>query len=387
LEYRCLLISPSDVSSERDAVTEILAKWNAQIGTALGVRIELVKWESHSTPDLSGPPQEVLNKQLLPDCDFAVAIFWSRLGTPTENYESGSVEEIDKLLQKGKRVLVYFNTSPIPQEKLDDDQFERLQKVKKRFREQGLLSTYENAEELKIDIQNHLTSVVNSLLSKDRSSTRGSPPTDLAESSGDLSMADKIIKRLPEVKTLYDILPKGTEGAKEFARIVDLLLFHEARRAGKTISIFSDAAGDYRGLDSFEGDVFRREGTVGYQYKFYPSPLSSKHRDIIVKSLKRAAENQERLKLTKWILVTPQDLMEPATREDGGDVTWFEDLRRKLGLEFELEHWGHTKLLSLFLETPALCLYYYPELIPDGAGRKKTIQDTYNRYNDNVQSI
>jgi hypothetical protein len=230
LEYRCLLISPSDVSSERDAVTEILAKWNAQIGTALGVRIELVKWESHSTPDLSGPPQEVLNKQLLPDCDFAVAIFWSRLGTPTENYESGSVEEIDKLLQKGKRVLVYFNTSPIPQDRLDNDQFKQLQKVKKRFLEQGLLSTYESTEELKIDIQNHLTSVVNSLLSKDGRSARGSPPTDLAENSGDLSMADKIIKRLPEVKTLYDILPKGTEGGRSLP--ASLIFSSSTKRAG-----------------------------------------------------------------------------------------------------------------------------------------------------------
>lgn len=27
-------------------------------------------------------------------------------------------------------------------------------------------------------------------------------------------------RRLPEVKTLYEILPKGTEGGKEFTRIV-----------------------------------------------------------------------------------------------------------------------------------------------------------------------
>jgi hypothetical protein len=91
-------------------------------------------------------------------------------------------------------------------------------------------------------------------------------------------MAANVKNRLPEVKPLYDILPKGTEGGKEFARIVDLLLFHEARRAGKKITIFSDMAGDYHGLDSFEGDVFRKEGTTGYQYKFYPSPLSPEHR-------------------------------------------------------------------------------------------------------------
>jgi hypothetical protein len=107
------------------------------------------------------------------------------------------------------------------------------------------------------------------------------------------------MSRLPAVKTLYDILPKGTEGGKEFARIIDLLLFYEARRSGKKITIFSDSSGDYYGLDSFEGDSFRKDGTTGYQYKFYPSPLSPKHRNDIVDSLKRTAQKQEKLKLKK----------------------------------------------------------------------------------------
>jgi len=115
-----------------------------------------------------------------------------------------------------------------------------------------------------------------------------------------------MVKRLPEVKTLYEMLPKGTEGGKEFARVVDLLLFHEARRTGKNIMIFSDVAGDYHGLDSFEGDDFRKHGKIGYQYKFYPSPLSTKHRNIIKKCLKQAVESQKELKLKKWILVSCQ---------------------------------------------------------------------------------
>jgi len=203
---------------------------------------------------------------------------------------------------------------------------------------------------------------------------------------GEIFMTSSVRKRLPEVKTLYEMLPKGTEGGKEFARIVDLLLFHEARRSGKNITIFSDMAGDYHGLDSFERDVFRQEGTTGYQYKFYPSPLSAEHRQSIAQSLKKAAENQEQLKrkLRKWILVTPQDLTESATRKSGGDVTWFESLRDELGLEFELEHWGHRKLLSFFLETRYLCLRYYPELIDNGATHKKTIEDTRKRYDDNL---
>jgi len=193
-------------------------------------------------------------------------------------------------------------------------------------------------------------------------------------------MIESIAVRLPEVRSLYEILPKGTEGGKEFSRIVDLLLFNEARRQGKNITIFNDSAGDYHGLDSFEGNRFRIDGTIGYQYKFYPSPLSSTHRSDIVKSLKKAKDAQEKISLTKWILVTPQDLTESSTRIDKGDVTWFESLRKKLELNFEIEHLGHTKLKSLFLDTRSLCLYYYPELVQDGTFRRRTIQDTRATY-------
>src|SRR5215510_4645113 len=112
-------------------------------------------------------------------------------------------------------------------------------------------------------------------------------------------MAPKEI-RIPQVKTLYEMLPKGAEGGKEFARLMDLLLFHEGRRTGKKIGLFSDVAGDYHGLDSFSGDAFRKEGTTGYQYKFYPSPLSDTHRQSIIESLERTAKSQAKLKLKKW---------------------------------------------------------------------------------------
>ncbi len=194
----------------------------------------------------------------------------------------------------------------------------------------------------------------------------------------------RVRDRLPAVRPLSKILPRGTEGGKEFARIVDLLLFHEARRAGKKITLFDDAAGDYMGLDSFEGDAFRKSGTTGYQYKFYPTPLASAHRAAIEKSLLTTAQNQKKLKLKKWILVLPDDLAESATRKGGGDVSWFESLRDKHGLKFQLEHWGHKALQSLFLQHEALCLFYYPELIARGVARKKTLQDTRKRYDDNM---
>ena len=99
----------------------------------------------------------------------------------------------------------------------------------------------------------------------------------------------------------------------------------------------------------------------------------------------RAAKHEGKLKLKKWILVTPGDFMESATRKDGGDVSWFEGLRARHKLRFELEHWGHTQLLGLFLEAPPLCLFYYPELQSNGVPRRKTIQETRHSYDENIR--
>jgi hypothetical protein len=171
IEYLCLLISPSDVSEERGALTNLVNNWNAQIGRALGVRVELVRWESHATPDMSDSPQNVINTQLVEDCDLGIAVFWSRLGTPTSSHPSGSIEEIDKLRQRGVRVLVYFSERPIPQNALRDEQFAKLQEERSRFQEQGLLATYSDISNLREQVQLHLTNVITQLLAKDRDVT------------------------------------------------------------------------------------------------------------------------------------------------------------------------------------------------------------------------
>jgi hypothetical protein len=168
IEYRCLLISPSDVSEERDALTNLVQHWNAQIGSGLNARLELVRWESHATPDMSDSPQNIINNQLLESCDLGIAIFWSRLGTRTATYPSGSIEEIYKLIHKGARVLVYFSSRPIPQEALVNEQFANLQEIKAKFQQEGLLATYFDIPNLREQVNLHLTNIITQLLSKDR---------------------------------------------------------------------------------------------------------------------------------------------------------------------------------------------------------------------------
>jgi hypothetical protein len=193
-------------------------------------------------------------------------------------------------------------------------------------------------------------------------------------------------QRLLETRSLSQILPKGTEGGKEFARIVDLLLFHDARRNGRNLNLFSDASGDFIGLDSFAGDVFRRGRSIGYQYKFYPSPLSQDHRTAIKESILKytKARNRKTKILKKWILVTPDDFTESTQKTDGGDFSWFVGLKDELNLNFEIEHWGHRQLQALFIETRSLCLFYYPDLVINGTDSRRTIESIRKPYDENL---
>ncbi|WP_175164934.1 NACHT domain-containing protein [Paraburkholderia fynbosensis] len=150
-------------------------------------------------------------------------------------------------------------------------------------------------------------------------------------------------------------------------------------------SLFDDAAGDFEGLDSYSRKSKSKE-VIGYQYKYFPSPLSDNHRAEIASSLTNATKRAKRLKLQKWVLVTPNDFTNSGRREGGGDVDWFESLREKFKEKFEIEHIGHSKLVSLFMQAPHLSLFYYPELVVDGMTRRKTIQEIRTLYNQQMKN-
>ena len=48
-----------------------------------------------------------MNEQFVNKCDAAVAIFWTGFGSPTDEYDSETEEEIEIMLQSGKQVLPY----------------------------------------------------------------------------------------------------------------------------------------------------------------------------------------------------------------------------------------------------------------------------------------
>ncbi|MFM6281891.1 MAG: DUF4062 domain-containing protein, partial [Dolichospermum sp.] len=93
--YRVLIASPGDVADERAIVREEIARWNAMHSETMKIVLLPIGWETDATPDLRERGQAVINRQLVDNCDLLIGVFWTRIGTPTPEAESGTVEEIE----------------------------------------------------------------------------------------------------------------------------------------------------------------------------------------------------------------------------------------------------------------------------------------------------
>jgi len=115
-----------------------------------------VKWETHSTPQLGEHPQSIINRQLLDEADIVIGIFGTRVGTPTEEYISGTVEEIKKHVAAGKTAKIYFSDVPVAPSTVDAGQYALVQKFREECQTTGLYATFDSLERFRRDFSHHL---------------------------------------------------------------------------------------------------------------------------------------------------------------------------------------------------------------------------------------
>ena len=158
--YDLLISCPGDVSKYVDVVRECIESFNITIGRLNSAEIVGQHWSTSSFSQSGDRPQEILNKQFVRDCDAAVAIFWTRFGTPTDKYGSGTEEEIEEMRLAGKQVFTYFVTESVDLNKVDLEQYKKVQDFKAKYEGEEKYGTYftvGNVEELRKLFSNHLT--------------------------------------------------------------------------------------------------------------------------------------------------------------------------------------------------------------------------------------
>jgi hypothetical protein len=154
--FNVMIASPSDVPAEREQIRAVIHEWNAIHSLARRVVLLPLGWETHSSPQMGAGPQTIINEQVLAKADLLVGVFWTRIGTQTEEFASGAVEEIERHINAGKPAMLYFSSSPIEADSVDHEQYMKLKEFKKSCQKRGLYEPYASVSAFREAFNRHL---------------------------------------------------------------------------------------------------------------------------------------------------------------------------------------------------------------------------------------
>lgn len=153
-----VLVSSSDIRGDIDALERTVFDWNRLHGRNANIQFVPTRWENDVVPALSGPPQAVINGEIVDTADAMIALFWTRLGSPTEAAESGTAEEIDRFVARQKRPAVYRCKRALPPETCTE-QLRALNEYELRMRPRGLIFSYETEPQLARLVHKYLQNI------------------------------------------------------------------------------------------------------------------------------------------------------------------------------------------------------------------------------------
>lgn len=159
--FNVMVASPSDVEAEKEVIYNCIHDWNTMNVSNKKIVLLPRDWKTHTSPEMGEPPQDMINKHVLSDCDLLIGVFWTRLGTPTKKYPSGTVEEIERHIENKKPTMLYFSSQPIQPDLIDQKQYMQLKEFKTTCENRGLYVTYNSIEQFRNEFSKNLHHKVN----------------------------------------------------------------------------------------------------------------------------------------------------------------------------------------------------------------------------------
>lgn len=159
--YNVMIASPGDVASERAIIRDVVYEWNAVHSNTKNIVLLPIGWKSHSSPEMGSSPQSIINNQILDKCDLLIGVFWTRIGTATDEYASGTVEEIERHIGAEKPAMLYFSSQPVAMDTVDLEQVAKLKTFKESCRGKGLYESYDSHSDFKSKFDRHLQLKIN----------------------------------------------------------------------------------------------------------------------------------------------------------------------------------------------------------------------------------
>lgn len=149
---RVLIASPGDTARPRDVIEASCHSWNGDRAAAAQTILLPRRWETDAVPLLGIDGQAVINAQLVDQSDIVFGAFYSRVGTATARGASGTVEELERSLDAGKLVHVYFSDQDLPAD-VDLEQLAALRALKERLQHEGLYGSFASEDDLKMKVR------------------------------------------------------------------------------------------------------------------------------------------------------------------------------------------------------------------------------------------
>ncbi len=157
IEYSLLLSCPGDVVDLKDAINDAVNSFNSSIGETNHITVVLKHWSTDSYPQSGDTPQNILNKQFINDCDFCVALFGTRFGTPTDNSDSGTEDEIKNMLSSKKQVFLYLIDRDVKPSDINLEQYAKVKQFMEKYKDKALFDIANTKEDLRTKFQNALS--------------------------------------------------------------------------------------------------------------------------------------------------------------------------------------------------------------------------------------
>ena len=154
--YDVLLSCPSDVKGSIRSIEKAIHQFNNCFGRTNSIILRTLYWADDTYSEFVGNPQEKINKQIVESSDLAISFFWTRFGSPTLEYGSGTEEEIETMIAAKKQVFLFFLDKPINPSKIDYDQYMRLEAFRKKHEQDGIFFCVDDENELTTKVTNNL---------------------------------------------------------------------------------------------------------------------------------------------------------------------------------------------------------------------------------------
>ena len=165
--YKIMIGAPSDIKEEVNIAINAIHHWNNINAEKQKTVLLPLHWSISAYPITGIYPQKAINKQVVNRSDLLICVFGAKLGTPTEDYASGSVEEIEEHLKAGKPVMIFFKQA-LNVNDIDVEQISRLRDFKRAIGQKALYVDDNSANDFERILEDKLSLCINDNFIKDK---------------------------------------------------------------------------------------------------------------------------------------------------------------------------------------------------------------------------